>query len=45
MKISLWVFKIQGFESGIQVSIHGVMGHSLIPSGRGCEITKHLKLI
>jgi hypothetical protein len=33
MKISLWVFKIQGFEGGIGVPKHG---GPLIPLGRVC---------
>jgi hypothetical protein len=32
MKISLWVFKIRGFEGGIGVPNHGV---PLIRPGRG----------
>jgi hypothetical protein len=42
MKICLWVFKIRGFEGGIGVPKHG---DPIIPPGRGCEITKHLKLV
>jgi hypothetical protein len=42
MKISLWVFKIRVFEGGIGIPKRG---DPLIPSGWGCKITKHLKLV
>jgi hypothetical protein len=42
MKISLWVFKIRGFEGGDRVPKHG--GPHISP-GWNCEITKHLKIV